>query len=65
MNNKNSIRINNLSFAYRNKEIFENVIILNNEIYAKCKIGTLKINIIQKSGKNKLSSKDFLNGLKL
>ncbi len=25
MNNKNSIRINNLSFAYRNKEIFENV----------------------------------------
>ena len=47
------------------KKIFENVIILNNEIYAKCKIGTLKINIIQKSGKNKLSSKDFLNGLKL
>ena len=43
----------------------ENIYIIKNEIYAKCKDGFIRINIIQKSGKNKLSAHDFVNGLKL
>ena len=47
------------------KCIFKNVFILDNMLYAKCKDGILKINVIQKSGKNRLSSKDFINGFKI
>ena len=42
----------------------DSIFIKDNEMYAKCKNGFLKINVIQKSGKNKMTAKDFINGLK-
>lgn len=38
--------------------------VLKDEIFAKCKDGFLKINGLQKSGKNRVKAKDFVNGLK-
>jgi methionyl-tRNA formyltransferase len=46
------------------KKLLDNVYILNDKIYAKCKDGIVKINQVQKSGKNKMSAKDFINGIK-
>lgn len=47
------------------KTLLDNVYILNDKIYAQCKDGILKINQVQKSGKNKMSAKDFINGIKI
>lgn len=47
------------------KRFTDNIYILNDKLYAKCKDGILIINQVQKSGKNKMSAKDFINGLKL
>lgn len=43
----------------------DNIYIKGAELYAKCKDGLLKINVVQKPGKNKVSAKDFINGLKI
>ena len=54
-NIKNKNNINNI-----NKNFF----IFDNKLYAKCKNDYIKINILQKPGKNKITSKDFINALK-
>lgn len=46
------------------KEISKNLYIYNDSIVAKCKDGFLKINELQKSGKKRMKSKDFINGIK-
>lgn len=46
------------------KLVFKNICILDNKLVAKCKEGYLIINEIQKSGKNRLTAKEFINGLK-
>lgn len=46
------------------KLICDNIYVYNGNIIAKCKDGYLKINEIQKSGKRRMNSKDFINGLK-
>lgn len=46
------------------KKFTDNLFILNNNLFAKCKDGFLRINELQKSGKNRMKSKDFINGLK-
>lgn len=46
------------------KTVFNTIRIINNKLIAKCKEGFLMINEIQKSGKNRLSAKEFINGLK-
>lgn len=43
----------------------DNIYIKGADLYAKCKDGYLKINIVQKPGKNKVSAKDFINGVKI
>lgn len=50
-----------LSNAYK---YTDDIYVLSDKLYAKCKDGFLRINVVQKSGKNKMSSKDFINGLK-
>lgn len=40
------------------------IYILDNKLFAKCKDGFIEIKELQKSGKNRLKSKDFINGLK-
>ena len=47
------------------KRFTDDIYVLNDKLYAKCIDGILKINYVQKSGKNKMSAKDFINGLKL
>lgn len=42
----------------------EDIYIQDNKMYAKCKDGLVEITEIQKSGKNKMKSKDFINGLR-
>lgn len=46
------------------KIVFNMIRIVNNKLIAKCREGFLMINEIQKSGKNRLSAKEFINGLK-
>ena len=46
------------------KKLTDDIFIIDDMLLAKCKDGYLKINEIQKSGKNKLRAKDFINGLK-
>ena len=46
------------------KEFADNIYIINDSIYARCKDGFLRINELQKSGKKRMKSKDFINGLK-
>lgn len=49
-----------------NAKVFtDDIYVVGDSLYAKCKDGMLKINQVQKSGKNKMSAKDFINGLKL
>ena len=43
----------------------DNIYIVDCNLYAKCKTGMLKINEIQKSGKKRMKSQDFINGLKI
>ena len=45
------------------KEFLNNIFIVGNSMYAKCIDGFLQIKEIQKSGKNKMKVKDFINGL--
>ena len=48
-----------------NAKVFsDSIYIINDNMFAKCKDGFLKINVIQKSGKSKMNIKDFINGLK-
>lgn len=47
------------------KKFTDDIYVIDDELYAKCKEGVLKINTLQKSGKNKISAKDFINGLRL
>lgn len=42
----------------------DDIYILDNKLYAKCKDGFIEILELQKSGKNKMKSKDFINGLR-
>ena len=42
----------------------DDIYILDNNLFAKCKTGFIKINSIQKSGKNRMDAKSFINGLK-
>lgn len=44
--------------------INESIYICGEEIYAKCKNGFIKINELQRSGKNRINAKDFINGFK-
>lgn len=54
------------NFDFENiKFIFKNLFVIKKDLFAKCKDSVLKINLIQKSGKNKLSSYEFINGLKI
>ena len=50
----------NLSNA---KKFLKDVYIVNDSMYAKCIDGFLRINELQKSGKNRMKAKDFINGL--
>lgn len=52
----------NLDGAFK---ITDDVYVLGKEIYARCKDGIIRINEIQKSGKNRLKARDFINGLKI
>lgn len=42
----------------------EDIYILDNKLYARCKDGFIEILELQKSGKNRMKSKDFINGLR-
>ena len=42
----------------------DDIFISRDKLFAKCKDGFIEINEIQKSGKNRMKSKDFINGLK-
>ena len=42
----------------------EDIYILDNKLYAQCKDGFIEILELQKSGKNRMKSKDFINGLR-
>lgn len=42
----------------------EDIYILDNRLYARCKDGFIEILELQKSGKNRMKSKDFINGLR-
>ena len=42
----------------------EYIYILDNKLYARCKDGFIEILELQKSGKNRMKSKDFINGLR-
>ena len=42
----------------------DDIFISKDKLFAKCKDGFIEINEIQKSGKNRMKSKDFINGLK-
>ena len=46
------------------KKFGEHIYILDDCMYAKCADGYVRINEIQKNGKNRLKAKDFINGLK-
>lgn len=46
------------------KKFGEHIYILDDCVYAKCADGYVRINEIQKNGKNRLKAKDFINGLK-
>ena len=47
------------------KEIYKNIFLCPGyELFVKCKTGYLKVNEVQKSGKNRMKIKDFINGLK-
>ncbi|MDO5850766.1 MAG: methionyl-tRNA formyltransferase, partial [Methanobacteriaceae archaeon] len=46
------------------KQYKDNIYIKGQELYAKCKDGYLRLNIVQKPGKNKVYAKDFINGIK-
>lgn len=47
------------------KKYTDDIYILGDELYAKCKDSFLRINELQKSGKNRMKSKDFIHGIKL
>ena len=53
----------NIDLAYATK-FSDDIYIFNNKLYAKCKDGIIEILELQKSGKNRMKSKDFINGLK-
>ena len=42
----------------------DDIFIQDNKLYARCKDGIIEIKEIQKSGKNRMKSRDFINGLK-
>ena len=42
----------------------DDIYILKDKLFARCKDGIIEIKEIQKSGKNRMKSKDFINGLK-
>ena len=42
----------------------DDIYIYKDRLFAKCKDGIIEINEIQKSGKNRMKAKDFINGLK-
>lgn len=46
------------------KKLSNHIYVLDKEIYASCKDGLIRINEIQKSGKNRMKSTDYINGLK-
>ena len=45
------------------KVFLKDIYIVNDSMYAKCVDGFLRINELQKSGKNRMKTKDFINGL--
>ena len=45
------------------KVFLKDIYIVNDSMYAKCIDGFLRINELQKSGKNRMKAKDFINGL--
>ena len=45
------------------KVFLKDIYIVNDSMYAKCLDGFLRINELQKSGKNRMKAKDFINGL--
>ena len=71
INNDEKLKIWDVDIADNNmdlsnaKKFTDDIYVLNDKLYAKCIDGILKINYVQKSGKNKMSAKDFINGLKL
>lgn len=46
------------------KKFSDNIFILKDQIIAKCKTGFIRINELQKSGKKRVTAKEFINGLK-
>ena len=46
------------------KKLTDNIYLLEKELYASCKDGIIRINEIQKSGKNRVKAFDYINGLK-
>lgn len=56
--------LNECNLFNKGKFVFKNICILDNKLIAKCKEGYLAINEIQKSGKNRLTAKEFINGLR-
>ena len=71
INNDEKLKIWDVDIADNNidlsnaKKFTDDTYVLNDKLYARCIDGILKINFVQKSGKNKMSAKDFINGLKL
>lgn len=71
INNDEKLKIWDVDIADNNidlsnaKKFTDDIYVLNDKLYARCIDGILKINFVQKSGKNKMSAKDFINGLKL
>ena len=45
------------------KAFLKDIYIVGDSMYAKCMDGYLRINELQKSGKNRMKAKDFINGL--
>ena len=71
INNDEKLKIWDVDIADNNidlsnaKKFTDDIYVLNDKLYARCIDGILKINFVQKSGKNKMSAKDFINGLKI
>ena len=71
LNEKEKLKIWDVDLEFNNidlsnsKKLTDDIYIINDKLYAKCKDGFIRITKVQKSGKNKMSAKDYINGLKV
>ena len=57
------VTVNSLIENTNSDDVY-NIYLLEKELYASCKDGIIRINEIQKSGKNRVKAFDYINGLK-